>query len=372
MEVPERLNASKRPKGVNCSQGVGFWLVFVCALAGFTGSGRIAATQETQEAAPVPALLRYHTYPTFTRVVVQTREPLTATPSLEYSHAGQRYEGLVLETSRPLGFPQGRFPLPINDGVVRQIRLEGNSRLKVDLGPRFTDYRIFYLETPYRLVVDLHRRRGDAPQGSVPLPPVADRRPGPQGQRVLILDPAHGGADAGRRGDAGAVEKTLVLEVAQSLQRHLLRLGQRVVLTRQGDYDLPVRERDAVARVSRARLWISLHVGGERGIRVYHWAPPPSVAPRDVSPWDRQQETQQRESARLALALRRSLSAVAPVSLHRVPLRGLAGVAVPAAAVEFGLGTETEPGILDAQTRARWVEATVRGIQDYLQEEASP
>src|SRR5690349_18457885 len=54
---------------------------------------------------------------------------------------------------------------------------------------------------------------------------------------VVVLDPAHGGADAGARGSAGIVESEVVLSYARLLRISLEAQGMRVILTRQANDD---------------------------------------------------------------------------------------------------------------------------------------
>ncbi|MGH8564566.1 MAG: N-acetylmuramoyl-L-alanine amidase [Gammaproteobacteria bacterium] len=113
-------------------------------------------------------------------------------------------------------------------------------------------------EGPYghRLVVDL---LGTAPPVS---PPVALRHARPPGQRDLIIaiDAGHGGEDPGAVGAGGAQEKQVTLAIARRLARLCNREpGMRAVLIRDGDYFLPLRDRVKRARVRKADLFVSLH-----------------------------------------------------------------------------------------------------------------
>jgi N-acetylmuramoyl-L-alanine amidase len=102
-------------------------------------------------------------------------------------------------------------------------------------------------------------------------------------ERVLVIDPGHGGADPGSRGShLSAIEKDLTLDWALRLERLLENSGWRVVLTRRADRDLPLLERVAIADSVQADLFISLHfnsleqVGSARdesGIETYCLTP---------------------------------------------------------------------------------------------------
>ena len=87
-------------------------------------------------------------------------------------------------------------------------------------------------------------------------PPAA--RPG--AKPIIMLDPGHGGIDAGAHGPQQAVEKTVVLEFARVLATKLRESGKyQVVLTRDDDIFVPLNERVRLARKAGADLFLSLH-----------------------------------------------------------------------------------------------------------------
>jgi N-acetylmuramoyl-L-alanine amidase len=79
--------------------------------------------------------------------------------------------------------------------------------------------------------------------------------------RVLVIDPGHGGRDAGSRcaGGRNVWEKELTLDWARRIEKGLEGSGWSVVLTRRDDRDLSLLERVAIADQHRADLFISLH-----------------------------------------------------------------------------------------------------------------
>jgi len=94
------------------------------------------------------------------------------------------------------------------------------------------------------------------PQGTAPAPPQrgADRK------YVIVLDPGHGGADPGAVAGSGILEKNITLAVARELKRQMEETGRyRVVLTRDRDVQIRLRDRLDMARRERADLFISLH-----------------------------------------------------------------------------------------------------------------
>lgn len=86
--------------------------------------------------------------------------------------------------------------------------------------------------------------------------------PAPKVVRMLTiaLDPGHGGEDPGAIGAKGSREKDIVLAVAKRLKAKLEQLpNTRVMLTRDGDYFVPLGQRVQKARKVQADLFVSIH-----------------------------------------------------------------------------------------------------------------
>lgn len=93
--------------------------------------------------------------------------------------------------------------------------------------------------------------------------PQANKRPSRSGRRVLVvaIDPGHGGEDPGAVGRRYRTkEKDVVLAVARILFRELNAIdGMKAVLTRQGDYFVPLQRRVSKARAAKADFFVSIH-----------------------------------------------------------------------------------------------------------------
>jgi N-acetylmuramoyl-L-alanine amidase len=143
----------------------------------------------------------------------------------------------------------------------------------------------------HRLVVDLHPTEehdpllalimkdspldaaaGDAGKdaaqavGGEPAQAAAERRPArrgePQVERLftVALDPGHGGEDPGAVGAAGSYEKNVTLSIARRLKRKIdAEPNMRAMLTRDGDYFVPLGQRVTRARRVGADLFVSIH-----------------------------------------------------------------------------------------------------------------
>jgi N-acetylmuramoyl-L-alanine amidase len=101
--------------------------------------------------------------------------------------------------------------------------------------------------------------------------------PGLPGGRALVIaiDPGHGGEDPGAIGPGGVREKDVVLAIGRRLARLVdATPGLRAVLTRDGDYFVPLQGRVSRARAVKADLFVSIHADAwfqptARGSSVY-------------------------------------------------------------------------------------------------------
>ena len=94
-----------------------------------------------------------------------------------------------------------------------------------------------------------------APQlGAAPLIPRV-------GLDVVVIDPAHGGTDAGGRGTEGIRESDVVLDFAAQLRKALEAQGFQVVQTRDNNDNPSFDDRSARANAQRGAVFVTLHVG---------------------------------------------------------------------------------------------------------------
>ena len=80
--------------------------------------------------------------------------------------------------------------------------------------------------------------------------------------KTILIDPGHGGSDAGATGPLGSrgdMEKDLNLRVALAVRDQLEQLGAAVILTRDSDDSVTLAERTAAIRATRPVVAVSLH-----------------------------------------------------------------------------------------------------------------
>lgn len=202
------------------------------------------------------------------------------------------YTRLTLEAPQPIAYKyfslnnpdrlvidlEGVKPGPALDGLAAQlvasdpyiagirvgVNRPGVVRLVLDLKSPASP-SIFALQPlaqfGHRLVIDLYPpgQRGQAvmsaAQPATPAPPQQYAR-----LITVAIDPGHGGEDPGAIGPAGSYEKNITLAIGQKLKRKLdAQENMRAVLTRDGDYFVPLAMRVAKARAAQADLFVSVH-----------------------------------------------------------------------------------------------------------------
>ena len=192
----------------------------------------------------------------------------------------------------PAEVPKGR-------GLISALRFghfaPGTSRVVLDVTAPVGFKAIFVLPPAknkgYRLVIDLEEIGREAFLSPAQRRPILSKAPPPSARSValpapvpepktdrrptVVIDAGHGGVDPGSTGLSGRKEKHLTLVFARELKRQLEAAGRyRVVLTRDKDIFLRLRDRIALAQRAEGDLFLSLHADthdqkGLRGASIY-------------------------------------------------------------------------------------------------------
>jgi N-acetylmuramoyl-L-alanine amidase len=190
---------------------------------------------------------------------------------------------------------------------------------------------------------------------------------------VVVLDPAHGGADQGARGSSGISESDVVLSFARLVRISLEGQGLRVVLTRQANEDPSFDDRSKLANSQRGVIFITVHVSstGQPGtVRVY--SQPPETAPganqaarrAELVSWDHAQIGSLDLSRRLAELIQIQMAQRfrgSPETPLVAPVRQLRTIAAPAVAIEVSSVSLPDRGLLDQMAPAI-AEAVARAV----------
>jgi len=187
--------------------------------------------------------------------------------------------------------------------------------------------------------------------------------------KTVVIDPGHGGRDVGAVGPDGTKEKDLVLAIAREIKRLVeQKIGVRVLLTREGDYFVPLEERNRIASSAGADIFVSIHANSTkmasiRGVETFFMSLEASdddamaaaeaensvvmLEGKDVSVdgdlaailFDMAQTEHMEDSSRFAKALHGNMGKVldtADRGVKQAPFIVLAGATMPAVLVEVG------------------------------------
>jgi N-acetylmuramoyl-L-alanine amidase len=161
----------------------------------------------------------------------------------------------------------------LGDGLIGEIRSgrrnEQDLRIVIDLN-QSARAKSFLLKPAeqygHRLVIDLYPSDADSQHGQKRVARVIAKRD----ERVIVaIDAGHGGEDPGAIGATGSYEKDAVLAIAREIKKLIdAEPGMRGILIRDGDYYVPHKQRTKKARDERADLFISVHADAFRDPKV--------------------------------------------------------------------------------------------------------
>lgn len=272
--------------------------------------------------------VKYWSSNNYTRVVINASRPVTYHETL-LEKSGDKPRRLYLDFQNSYIEPRYRTPVPIEDGLLKQIRTGQFTpeivRVVLDI-ESISSYEIFSLPDPFRVIIDVRGDgsvAGNKPAKSLPTPPTQIKESVPTkestgsvevvilkdfkkiatngddhqagiaettetseqklslaqqlglGVRIIVLDPGHGGKDPGASA-FGLKEKNIVLKIAKKLAPILAeKTGAEIILTRDSDIFIPLEERTAIANTNEADLFISLHINAHpspniHGLETYY------------------------------------------------------------------------------------------------------
>jgi N-acetylmuramoyl-L-alanine amidase len=212
--------------------------------------------------APVAQNLRVFTGPNSTRLVLELSR--TSAFRIEPDSTDRAFAVVV-----PGGVRSPALEPPrLGDGAVDSVTFEERAdgfRFVVHV-PEWNAPRVFGLDgesgEAARIVVDVVRP-GQAARDQAELARVTALTK--TAHRIVVVDPGHGGEAVGAVGPRHTYEKDVTLAIARRLKDQLEKQpGVEVVLTRTGDYDVPLRERFRVAERYRADAFVSIHCNSSR------------------------------------------------------------------------------------------------------------
>jgi N-acetylmuramoyl-L-alanine amidase len=332
--------------------------------------------------------VRVRSYPSFTRIVVET----SAAVVHRIESSGPR-EARV----RLLGLGGGAHRQEVADGLIAEVRVDhagADGILRVVYEGAAGTLRAMTLVDPPRIVLDVARPTD---------PSTRDGREQLTPLRTIVLDAGHGGHDSGATGPTGLMEKDLVLDVTRRVAKLVEgRLGLKVLLTRDSDNFVTLRDRTSFANRQHADVFVSIHANAHReatadGVETYFLSSEATdSAARQVAAlengavqleqpggrgagqvdivkailWDLAQSEFQVESSRLAEVVLDSMTQTLRISNRGVKQAGfyvLGGAAMPAVLLEIGFVTNPreERKLKDTKYRDEIARAIYAGLAEY-------
>jgi N-acetylmuramoyl-L-alanine amidase len=208
--------------------------------------------------------VRHWAAPDYSRVVFDTSEEAKYTVSKEGKKITIDFESAIVDEEVPLQSFLNKpgiekiivMALP-GDAAKVEIYLLDNVETKIFKLKKFQD-------KPDRIVVDIELPDVEKKESEDRLQLRAAKK-----DKIIVIDPGHGGEDPGAIGKKGTREKDVVLKISRKLKDTLSqRPGYRSFLTRNGDYYVPFKKRLKIAREYGADLFISVHADAVRDRRV--------------------------------------------------------------------------------------------------------
>src|SRR4029450_3098045 len=198
--------------------------------------------------------------------------------------------------------------------------------------------------------------------------------------RTVVLDPGHGGYDKGAICRYGS-EKNFALDVARQLRPLLQAKGFRVIMTREGDYFVPLEVRARIANAARDSIFVSIHFTATHrdpsatGFEIFSFTPrgAPSTSDNWVTSNSASVQAGSKvdgQSMALSACIYHSLLGHIPEfdrGIKRARFAVLRQTKVPAVLVEGGFLTERGESrlISKKEARGRLAQAISVGIENY-------
>jgi N-acetylmuramoyl-L-alanine amidase len=335
-------------------------------------------------------------YENYCRVTIQSDLPLST--SIEKS---DNFVFVKIRADSPFRIQRESF----QSRFIKSIGWsQGKESYTFTLNTQHENFSIdsFKIQDPPRLIIDMHPNQGQAPS----VTDTARTRTNPHtvDPECIVIDPGHGGLEAGAKGKFGTLEKELTLAIGLKLAEIVRQTrASNVVLTRDRDVDVPLEDRSAIANNNKATVFISVHVNGsyrkgaagpetyflskdatdEESRRVAFMENNSEALENNIQAddedlikmilWDMAQTAYLKQSSELAEDIQSELNQLWGTrnrGIKQAPFKVLTGVACPAVLVEvaFLSNPQEERKLLTEEYQRRIAEAIYRGLAKFLQD----
>ena len=198
---------------------------------------------------------RYWTAPDHTRIVIDTEEDTLFSISEDNNY-------IILSVDDAEVLSETFSHIFFEDKRIKKIRIKRDRETIKLIFHTNKDYIVKHFTLPpntkyryHRLVIDVIDLESDVVEtvGSI-------EKVFPDKKKVILVDAGHGGEDYGAIGKSNSREKDVNLAIAKKL---VTTINQNpdltAVLTRSGDYYIPLTKRITIAQREKATMFISIH-----------------------------------------------------------------------------------------------------------------
>jgi N-acetylmuramoyl-L-alanine amidase len=335
-------------------------------------------------------------YEKYSRVTIQSDLPLST--SIEQSEA---LVFVKIRANTPFRIQRESF----RSAFVKSVGWsQGTGSLTLTINTEHGNFSCesFKLQDPARLIIDIHPNRGEGP-------PISEtdrssRNPQTPEPECIVIDPGHGGLEAGAKGKFGTLEKDLTLAIGMKLAEIVRQTrASNVVLTRDRDVDVSLEDRSAIANNNKATVFISVHVNGsyrkgaagpetyflskdatdEESRRLAFMENNSETLENNIQAededlikmilWDMAQTAFLKQSSQLAEDIQSELNLLWGTrnrGIKQAPFKVLTGVACPAVLVEvaFLSNPQEERKLLTDEYQRKIAEAIYEGLAKFLRD----
>jgi N-acetylmuramoyl-L-alanine amidase len=199
---------------------------------------------------------RYWTAPDHTRIVIDTEKDTLFSISKNNDY-------IVISVDNAEVLSDTFSNIFFEDERIQKIRIKRDRETIKLIFHINKDYRIKHFTlTPntkykhHRLVVDIIDL--EAKSSVKATKPVKDQTL--SNRKIILVDAGHGGEDSGAIGKNKSQEKNVNLAIAKKLVANINKNPElKAILTRSGDYYIPLTKRITIAQKEKATMFISIH-----------------------------------------------------------------------------------------------------------------
>lgn len=259
-------------------------------LSPFKPSGKNLKIQARKSGLVKVSQIRHWSTDDFTRVVIHVDKEMPFTSRFLKADPKNGKPPRLFVDIKGTSVDKNLYVEPIKSGLLEEIKFARNTHNQVRVVlyiNSFDDYKVFALQDPFRIVMDIHgsgtgeyyaKEKGSGDykyESGLPEDNVSSLSEALGLKiRTVVIDAGHGGHDPGAIGHTGLKEKDVTLKVAKALKVKLDKDGKKfgitkVHLTRSSDKFIPLEERTGIAKKLGADLFISIHANAARNKNAY-------------------------------------------------------------------------------------------------------